>query len=964
MYVYLTRYAEEQQDLALLSISTFQRALKDPNQLIRASALRVLSSIRVPVIVPIVMLAIRDSAVDMSPFVRKTAAHAIPKLYSIDPDQKEELVGMIEKLLGDRTTLVVGSAVMAFEEVCPERIELIHKQFRKLCNLLADIDEWGQVVIVNMLLRYARTQFVDPNKDGDNWEKEVSFYGSEDDSDENEVQKPAAKAMDPDHRLLLKNAKPLLQSRNAAVVMATAQLYYHCAPRPEVQVVAKAMIRLLRSSTEVQSLVLNCIASMTSGKRNSSMFEPHLRNFFIGSGTDPTHIKILKLEIMTNLATAGNIGIILREFQSYITGQDKVCVAATIQAIGRCAATIEEVTDTCLNGLVHLLSNRDEAVVAESVVVIKRLLQTQAGDHTEIIEHMAKLVDTITEPAAKAAILWVLGEYSERVPKIAPDVLRKMAKTFPNEDPQVKLQILNLAVKLCLCNPKQTRLLAQYVFNLAKYDMNYDIRDRARFMRGFIFSENKLSKCAKKIFLAAKPAPYTESKFHNRQNYQLGSMSHYLNTKVSGYQDLPDFPEEAPDASVRNVEPVKAPNPWEKTVEANKAKKKAAKSASKGFYSEESSSDSGSSSSSSSSSGSSSESEESEDDGLVVKKDSNTLLLIEEGSKNGEAGKDDETEDSSSDSDESSSEESETSSDSNDEKEVPKPNKKQPAKKAPVQPKSSNLDLLLSLEDDISSVPIHPSSSSTTPTLGGLLAPSAALPSISSPTEAAPMFVPVKENELLSKMNSNGLQVTYRYSRSKHLYSDSMTSIQLTLKNLGTEDLNDIRIGSQNLAPGMALHEFPAIASLPTGATQNATIGIDFNDSTNTASLFFVASSRTHQVQIQPKVGELIRPINMSEANFDQERGKLRGMNEVETTIELPIAHSDDASVKKRIYENGNLLQVPSLESNVLKFAGHTNSNKHVILLSIESGKKLTVNCEKMVMGSMLSKEIKSALQR
>ena len=29
VYVYLTRYAEEQQDLALLSISTFQRALED-----------------------------------------------------------------------------------------------------------------------------------------------------------------------------------------------------------------------------------------------------------------------------------------------------------------------------------------------------------------------------------------------------------------------------------------------------------------------------------------------------------------------------------------------------------------------------------------------------------------------------------------------------------------------------------------------------------------------------------------------------------------------------------------------------------------------------------------------------------------------------------------------------------------------------------------------------------------------
>jgi len=61
----------------VVTISCFQ----DPNQLIRASALRVLSSIRVPMIVPIVMLAIKDSASDMSPYVRKTAAHAIPKLY-------------------------------------------------------------------------------------------------------------------------------------------------------------------------------------------------------------------------------------------------------------------------------------------------------------------------------------------------------------------------------------------------------------------------------------------------------------------------------------------------------------------------------------------------------------------------------------------------------------------------------------------------------------------------------------------------------------------------------------------------------------------------------------------------------------------------------------------------------------------------------------------------------------------
>lgn len=44
---------------------------EDPNQLIRASALRVLSSIRVPMIAPIMLLAIRESVRDMSAYVRK-----------------------------------------------------------------------------------------------------------------------------------------------------------------------------------------------------------------------------------------------------------------------------------------------------------------------------------------------------------------------------------------------------------------------------------------------------------------------------------------------------------------------------------------------------------------------------------------------------------------------------------------------------------------------------------------------------------------------------------------------------------------------------------------------------------------------------------------------------------------------------------------------------------------------------
>ena len=71
------------------------------------------------------------------------------------------------------------------------------------------------------------------------------------------------------------------------------------------------------------------------------MFEPYLKSFFVRSNSDPLHIRLLKLEILTNLATEANISAILREFQTYISQTDKEFVAATIQAIGRCASNIK-----------------------------------------------------------------------------------------------------------------------------------------------------------------------------------------------------------------------------------------------------------------------------------------------------------------------------------------------------------------------------------------------------------------------------------------------------------------------------------------------------------------------------------------------------------------------------------------------------------------------------------------------
>ncbi|XP_015353314.1 AP-3 complex subunit beta-1 isoform X2 [Marmota marmota marmota] len=994
VYVYLVRYAEEQQDLALLSISTFQRALKDPNQLIRASALRVLSSIRVPIIVPIMMLAIKEASADLSPYVRKNAAHAIQKLYSLDPEQKEMLIEVIEKLLKDKSTLVAGSVVMAFEEVCPDRIDLIHKNYRKLCNLLVDVEEWGQVVIIHMLTRYARTQFVSPWKEDDGLEdNEKNFYESDDELKEKTEDRKKPYTMDPDHRLLIRNTKPLLQSRNAAVVMAVAQLYWHISPKSEAGIISKSLVRLLRSNREVQYIVLQNIATMSIQRKG--MFEPYLKSFYVRS-TDPTMIKTLKLEILTNLANEANISTLLREFQTYVKSQDKQFAAATIQTIGRCATNISEVTDTCLNGLVCLLSNRDEIVVAESVVVIKKLLQMQPVQHGEIIKHMAKLLDSITVPVARASILWLIGENCERVPKIAPDVLRKMAKSFTNEDDLVKLQILNLGAKLYLTNSKQTKLLTQYILNLGKYDQNYDIRDRTRFIRQLIVPNEKsgaLSKYAKKIFLAQKPAPLLESPFKDRDHFQLGTLSHTLNIKASGYLELSNWPEVAPDPSVRNVEVIELAKEWTPTGKAKK------ENPAKKFYSEseeeEESSDSSSSDSESesgsesgegggseeeedssedSSEGSSSEEEsESGDESEAEHKRMATRNSKNKGKSDTEDGKKKNEKSRTSGSSDADSSSIESSSDSESESESEYESRKTTKEIGKQTKQDRNLltkDVSLLDLDDFNpiSTPVVLPTPALSPSLIADLEGLNLSTSSSVISVGTPVFVPGKTHVLLHRMSGKGLAANYFFPRQPCIFGDKMVSVQITLNNTSDRKIENIHIGEKKLPVGMQMHVFHPIDSLEPEGSITVSMGIDFCDSTQTASFQLCTKDDCFNVSIQPPIGELLLPVTMSEKDFKKEQGMLTGMNETSAVIIAAPQNFTPSMVLQKVVNVANVGVVPSGQDNIHRFAAKTVHSGSLMLVTVElkegSTAQLIINTEKTVIGSVLLRELKPVLSQ
>jgi AP-3 complex subunit beta len=214
--------------------------------------------------------------------------------------------------------------------------------------------------------------------------------------------------------------------------------------------------------------------------------------------------------------------------KDYTNDIDDGVVSEAMLAIGRCAARIPESVQQCLTALIVMIKSRYgscslsfvfyeiiyllvilDTVVSSAVMVLKYLVQTQLSAQApiafastsqspmSIIAHLARRIDDVKHSQARACVLWLVGQYAatdekgpgpEGIAEWAPDVLRKVAKSFGQEAALVKLQTVTLAAKLYVLSPadRTLGLLSQYVFTLARYDENYDIRDRGRMLSSLL----------------------------------------------------------------------------------------------------------------------------------------------------------------------------------------------------------------------------------------------------------------------------------------------------------------------------------------------------------------------------------------------------------------------------------------------------------------------------------------------
>ncbi|XP_033098668.1 AP-1 complex subunit beta-1-like [Anneissia japonica] len=478
VYLYLMNYAKSQPDMAIMAVNTFVKDCEDPNPLIRALAVRTMGCIRVDKITEYLCEPLRKCLKDEDPYVQKTAAVCVAKLYDINPQLVEDqgFTEQLRNLLTASNPMVVANAVAALSEIneaspTAAGLDLSTSTINKLLTALNECTEWGQIFILDSLANF------NPK-------------------DEKEAQS------------ICERVTPRLAHANAAVVLSSVKVLMkfmefmspsNAYVNSLIKKLSPPLVTLLSAEPEVQYVALRNINLIV--QKRPEILKQEMKVFFV-KYNDPIYVKLEKLDIMIRLATEGNIAQVLAELKEYATEVDVDFVRKSVRAIGRCAIKVDTSAERCVSTLLDLIQTKVNYVVQEAIVVIKDIFRKYPNKYESIIATLCENLDTLDEPEARASMIWIIGEYAERIEN-ADELLESFLEGFHDENTQVQLQLLTAIVKLFLKRPQDTQELVQQVLSLATQDSdNPDLRDRGYIYWRLLSTDPA---AAKDVVLAEKP---------------------------------------------------------------------------------------------------------------------------------------------------------------------------------------------------------------------------------------------------------------------------------------------------------------------------------------------------------------------------------------------------------------------------------------------------------------------------
>ncbi|CCU75804.1 AP-1 adaptor complex subunit beta [Blumeria hordei DH14] len=448
---------------------------EDPNPLVRALAIRTMGCIRVDKMVDYMEEPLRKTLRDESPYVRKTAAICVAKLFDLNSTMCLEngFLETLQEMIGDPNPMVVANSVTALIEIneaapSTKALQVTPASLKKMLMALNECTEWGRVTILSTLANYK-----------------------------------ARDLKESEH--ICERVSPQFQHVNASVVLAAVKVVFlhmkNINPELNKQYLKKMappLVTLVASAPEVQYVALRNIDLLLQAMPD--ILAKELRVFFC-KYNDPPYVKLEKVEIMVRIANDKNVHQLLAELKEYALEVDMDFVRRAVKAIGQVAIKIESASERCVNTLLDLIATKVSYVVQEAVVVIKDIFRKYPG-YEGIIPTLCKYIDELDEPNARSALIWIVGEYAEKISN-ADDILASFVEGFMEEFTQTQLQILTAVVKLFLKKPDGNQALVQSVLQSATADNdNPDIRDRAYVYWRLLSGDLQV---AKNVILANKP---------------------------------------------------------------------------------------------------------------------------------------------------------------------------------------------------------------------------------------------------------------------------------------------------------------------------------------------------------------------------------------------------------------------------------------------------------------------------
>jgi AP-1 complex subunit beta-1 len=167
----------------------FQQDTADQNPLIRALAIRTMSTLRAEKILSYLGDPLSRCLRDENPYVRKTAALCVAKVYELKPELCVDygFIDVLRDLVGDGNPMVVANAVTALSDIHeasilaaqngssriprenddeddvpsptipPQKFAIDGPTLSRILLALNECSEWGRIALLNALAKYQAT---------------------------------------------------------------------------------------------------------------------------------------------------------------------------------------------------------------------------------------------------------------------------------------------------------------------------------------------------------------------------------------------------------------------------------------------------------------------------------------------------------------------------------------------------------------------------------------------------------------------------------------------------------------------------------------------------------------------------------------------------------------------------------------------------------------------------------------